>query len=200
MLNNPFSFLFFPHKQWQKVANASLGALRTSALYTFVLAALPCYAWYYGTTVSGWNLPGGNDLMFLSPDSALKIIIAFYCAIILALWGIGYAIHWMAGTYGSITTFTKGYAVAAYGATPLFIAGLVGFYPLLWLDLSIGVLAVAWAVYLLYSGLPVVMNIPTERGFLYASAVLGVCMVFLMVMMGATVVLWNFGFMPEFMD
>lgn len=200
MLNNPFSFLFFPHKQWQKVANASLGALRTSALYTFVLAALPCYAWYYGTTVSGWNLPGGNDLMFLSPDSALKIIIAFYCAIILALWGIGYAIHWMAGTYGSITTFTKGYAVAAYGATPLFIAGLVGFYPLLWLDLSIGVLAVAWAVYLLYSGLPVVMNIPSERGFLYASAVLGVCMVFLMVMMGATVVLWNFGFMPEFMD
>jgi len=138
--------------------------------------------------------------MFLSPDSALKIIIAFYCAIILALWGIGYAIHWMAGTYGSITTFTKGYAVAAYGATPLFIAGLVGFYPLLWLDLSIGVLAVAWAVYLLYSGLPVVMNIPSERGFLYASAVLGVCMVFLMVMMGATVVLWNFGFMPEFMD
>jgi uncharacterized membrane protein (Fun14 family) len=83
-------------------------------------------------------------LIYLSSDSALKIIIAFYCAIILSLWGIGYAIHWMAGTYGSITTFTKGYAVAAYGATPLFIAGLVGFYPLLWLDLSIGVLAVAW--------------------------------------------------------
>ena len=200
MLNNPFSFLFFPRRQWQKVASASIGALRTSALYTFVLAALPCYAWYYGTTVTGWHLPGGSDLIYLSSDSALKIIISFYCAIILSLWGIGYAIHWMAGTYGSITTFTKGYAVAAYGATPLFIAGLVGFYPLLWLDLSIGVLAVAWAVYLLYSGLPVVMNIPTERGILYASAVLGVCMVFLMVMMGATVVLWNFGFMPEFMD
>lgn len=200
MLNNPLSFLISPKKQWQAVAQASLGTLRTSALYTFVLAALPCFAWYYGTTVTGWRLPGGSELVHLTPDSALKIIIAFYCAIILALWGIGYAIHWMAGTYGSITTFTKGYAVAAYGATPLFIAGLIGFYPLLWLDLGVGMLAVGWAVYLLYSGLPVVMNIPAERGFLYASAVVGVCMVSLMAMMGATVVLWDLGLMPEFMD
>jgi len=200
MLNNPLSFLISPKKQWQTVANSSLNALRTSALYSFLLAALPCYAWYYGTTVTGWRLPGGGELVHLTPDSALKIVIAFYCAIVLALWGIGYAIHWMAGTYGSITTFTKGYAVAAYGATPLFIAGLVGFYPLLWLDLGVGMAAVGWAVYLLYSGLPVVMNIPVERGFLYASAVIGVCMVSLMAMMGTTVVLWDLGFMPEFMD
>ena len=60
--------------------------------------------------------------------------------------------------------------------------------------------AVGWAVYLLYSGLPVVMDIPAERGFLYASAVVGVCMVSLVAMMGVTVILWNLGFMPEFMD
>ncbi|HNN86241.1 MAG TPA: Yip1 family protein [Pseudomonadales bacterium] len=199
MINNPAGFLISPNKQWQKVANASLNELRTAALYVFVLAALPCYAWYYGTTVTGWRILGG-ELVFLSPDSALKIVIAFYCAIILALWGIGYAIHWMAGTYGSITTFTKGYAVAAYGATPLFIAGLAGFYPLLWLDLGLGTLAVSWAVYLLYTGLPVVMNIPKERGFLYASAVLGVSLVALVAMMGATVVLWDLGLMPVFAD
>ncbi len=200
MLNNPFNFLLSPKKQWQTVANASLNALRTSALYTFILAALPCYAWYYGTTTAGWQLPGGSELIRLAPDSALRIVIAFYCAIILALWGIGYAIHWMAGTYGSITTFTKGYAVAAYGATPLFLAGLAGFFPNLGLDLIIGMVAVSWAVYLLYTGLPIVMNIPEERGFLYASAVLGVCLVFLVAMMGATVVLWNFGLMPVFVD
>ncbi|MEZ5539936.1 MAG: Yip1 family protein [Pseudomonadales bacterium] len=200
MLNNPFNFLLSPKKQWQTVANASLNALRTSALYTFILAALACYAWYYGTTTAGWQLPGGSELIRLAPDSALRIVIAFYCAIILALWGIGYAIHWMAGTYGSITTFTKGYAVAAYGATPLFLAGLAGFFPNLGLDLIIGMVAVSWAVYLLYTGLPIVMNIPEERGFLYASAVLGVCLVFLVAMMGATVVLWNFGLMPVFVD
>ena len=61
---------------------------------------------------------------------------------------------------------TKGIVIAGLTATPLFIAGLVGFYPVLWLDLLVGVAAVSWAVYLMYLGIPIVMNIPEERGFL----------------------------------
>lgn len=199
MLNNPFAYLFSPGRQWQLVANSSLNSLRTSVPYVFIFAALPCIAWYHGTTEIGWRV-GDGDLVRLTPDSAIKLVVAFYCAIIAALGGIGLTIHWMAGTYGSITSFTRGFAIAAYGATPLFIAGIFGFYPLLWLDLTLGIVAVSWAVYLLYSGLPVVMNIPQERGFLYASAVIAVCLVFLMAMMGATVILWDLGLMPEFTD
>ncbi len=199
MLNNPFGYLFFPARQWQQVEDASLSRLRTSVLYMLVLAALPCIAWYHGTTEVGWRVADG-DIVRLTPDSALKLIMAFYCAIVAALGGIGLAIHWMAGTYGSITSFTRSFAIATYSATPLFMAGIFGFQPLLWRDLTLGILAVSWAVYLLYSGLPVVMKIPQERGFLYSSAVIGVCLVFLMAMMGATVILWDLGLMPEFTD
>lgn len=199
MLNNPFAYLFSPASQWQKVAAASLNQQRTSVIYVALFAILPCVAWYHGTTEIGWRV-GDGELVKLTPDSALKLIVAFYAAIMLALVGIGMAIHWMAGTYGSIASFTRGYAIAAYGATPLFIAGAFGFYPLLWLDMALGILAVSWAVYLLYTGLPVVMNVPAERGFLYASAVIAVCLVFLMAMMGATVILWDMGLMPEFID
>jgi hypothetical protein len=181
------------------VATASLNAQRTSVLYVALFAILPCIAWYHGTTEIGWRV-GGGELVKLTPESALKLIAAFYAAMMLALAGIGLAIHWMAGTYGSIASFTRGYAIAAYGATPLFIAGIFGFYPLLWLDMSVGIVAVSWSVYLLYTGLPIVMNVPAERGFLYASAVIAVCLVFLMAMMGATVILWDMGFMPEFKD
>lgn len=199
MLNNPFAFLISPAAQWQKVAAASLNQQRTAAIYVAVFALFPCLAWYHGTTEIGWRV-GAGELVKLTPDSALLLIVAFYAAIMLALAGIGLAIHWMAGTYGSIASFTRGYAIAAYGATPLFIAGIFGFHPLLWLDMSLGILAVSWSVYLLYTGLPVVMNVPAERGFLYASAVIAVCLVFLMAMMGATVILWDMGFMPEFKD
>lgn len=199
MLNNPFGYLFSPGKQWQAVAAATLNQQRSSVLYAFVFTLLPCIAWYHGVTAVGWQV-GAGDLVRLTPESALKLIVAFYAAVILALLGIGYTIHWMAGTYGSIASFTRGFAIASYGATPLFIAGMFGFHPLLWLDLGLGIAAVSWAVYLLYTGLPVVMNIPAERGFLYASAVIAVCLVFLMAMMGATVILWDMGFMPEFTD
>jgi hypothetical protein len=199
MLNNPLAYLISPNKQWHVVAAASLNQQRTSVLYAFIFTLLPCIAWYHGVTAVGWQVFGG-DLVRLTPDSALKLILAFYTAVILALAGIGLTIHWMAGTYGSIASFTRGFAIASYGATPLFIAGLFGFHPLLWLDLSLGIAAVSWAVYLLYTGLPIVMGIPAERGFLYASAVIAVCLVFLIAMMGATVILWDMGFMPEFTD
>ncbi len=199
MLNNPFSYLISPNKQWQAVAVATLNQQRTSVIYAFVFALLPCIAWYHGTTVVGWQV-GDGDVVRLTPASAIKLIAAFYTSIMLALVGIGFTIQWMAGTYGSIASFTRGFAIAAYAATPLFIAGTFGFYPLLWLDLCLGIAAVSWAVYLLYSGLPIVMDVPTERGFLYASAVIAVCMVFLMAMMGATVILWDMGLMPVFMD
>lgn len=199
MLNNPLGFLFKPKQQWQAVADATLNQQRTSAIYAFFMALLPCLAWYHGVTAVGWRVADG-EVIKLTPDSAALLIAAFYAAIILALTGIGYAIHWMAGTYGSIASFTRGFAIAVYGATPLFIAGCFGFHPLLWLDLGLGIAAVSWAVYLLYVGLPIVMQIPAERGFLYASAVIGVCLVFLMAMMGATVILWDLGLMPEFTD
>lgn len=199
MLNNPFAFLFSPDAQWQKVASATLNQQRTAAIYVALFAILPCVAWYYGTTEIGWRV-GEGDPVRLTPDSAIRLVCAFYAAIMLALAGIGAAIHWMAGTYGSIASFTRGYAIAVYSATPLLVAGTFGFYPLLWLDMALGIAAVSWSVYLLYKGIPIVMGVPPERGFLYASAVIAVCLVFLMAMMGATVILWDMGFMPEFHD
>jgi hypothetical protein len=37
-----------------------------------------------------------------------------------------------------------------------------------------------------------------ERGFLFASAVVAVCLVILIGIMGASVILWDMGFAPEY--
>ena len=95
---------------------------------------------------------------------------------------------------------TKGIVITGLTSTPLFIAGLVGFYPLLWIDLLIGVGAVSWSVYLMYLGIPIVMDIPEERGFLFSSAVVGVAMVILICLMVGSVILWDFGAAPAFTD
>ena len=64
----------------------------------------------------------------------------------------------------------------------------------------VAVLAVSWSLYLLYIGIPAVMHIPKEQGFLFASAIVAVCLVILIGMMGVTVVLWDMGLMPVFAD
>ena len=44
------------------------------------------------------------------------------------------------------------------------------------------------------------MRVPRERGYLFASAALAVALVMFIALMGATVVLWELGAMPEFTD
>ena len=71
-------------------------------------------------------------------------------------------------------------------------------YPVLWLNMLMGLPALAYTVYLLYSGLPIMMEIPTERGFLYSSAVLAVGLVALVAMLAMTALLWGMGLQPVF--
>lgn len=164
------------------------------------MALLPAVAWYFGTTQIGWSVGDDGEQIRLTRESARIICILFYLTMIVCVAIIGYFIHWMAETYGAQTTITRGIVTSGLIATPLFIAGLVGFHPILWLDMLIGVVAVCWAVYLMYLGIPIMMRVPEERGFLYSSAVLAIAMVILICLMVGSVILWDFGAAPAFTD
>ncbi|HUH38090.1 MAG TPA: Yip1 family protein [Spongiibacteraceae bacterium] len=192
--------LFFrPRQQWQRVSDKLPGSLPAVLVYPLVMALLPAIAWYNGTVNVGWKL-GDGDIVRLTHDSAVPMIVLFYLVMVLAVIGIGYMVHWMSATYGAESTVVKGIAIAALTATPLFVAGAVGFLPNFWLDLLVGIIAVCYAVYLLYLGVPIVMGVPEERGFLFASAVVSVCLVALVAIMGVSIIMWDMGAAPSFTD
>lgn len=83
-------------------------------------------------------------------------------------------------------------------AAPLFVAGVAGVYPVFWFGILLGSAVVAYAVYLLYSGIPIVMNIRPARGFLFAGAVVAVGLAIAIAVMGATVVFWELISAPVF--
>ena len=199
MIANVFGVLFRPNVQWQKIADKDEFPLVKAVLMVLAMACVPAIAWYYGTTNIGWVVGDGESVR-LTADSAAVIIVLFYFAMVASVCSIGYMIHWMASTYGSESSTAKGITIAGLVATPLFFAGITGFFPSYGFDLIIAVLALAYAVYLLYTGIPAVMRIPKERGFLFASAVLAFCMVLVMVIMGASVILWDMGAAPSFTD
>jgi hypothetical protein len=106
-------------------------------------------------------------------------------------------IQWMAETYGKPQTLARCVVFAAYVATPLFLIGLMMFYPILWLNMLLGLPAVAYCIFLLYSGTPVVMEMETEKGFLFASSIVGLGLVAMVAILATTVVLWGYGFGPQ---
>lgn len=194
---NSLQLLVQPRRGWENLAEHMPATLPSALLYSMVFAALPAAAWYFGTTTIGWKV-GSDDAVRLTAESAQRIVIAFYLVMIAAVVAIGYTVHWMAQTYGAQSSVARGIALAGFTATPLFIAGAVGFHPHLVLALALGVIAVGYAVYLLYTGIPIVMRIPQERGFLFASAVIAVALVILIAIMGASVILWDLGLAPVF--
>lgn len=200
MIQHAVGLLVRPTTQWRNVSAMPESSLQALLLYPWIFAILPAVAWYYGTSHIGWTVGDNGETIRLTRESARLICILFYLTMIACVTVIGYAIHWMAATYGAQTTVTRGIVTAGLIATPMFFAGAVGFYPILWLDMLIGVVAISWSVYLMYLGIPIMMGIPQERGFLYASAVLAIAMVILICLMVGSVMLWEFGAAPTFTD
>ncbi len=200
MIQHTIGLLSAPSRQWRRIAELPPSSFNTLALYACIMAILPAVAWYYGTTQIGWTVGDHGETIRLTKASSRQICILFYFTMVTCVAIIGYFIHWMSRTYGADSSFAKGIVIAGFTATPLFIAGLTGFYPILWLDMLIGVAAVSWAVYLLYLGIPIVMGIPEERGFLFSSAIMAIAMVILICLMVGSVILWDFGMAPAFTD
>lgn len=60
----------------------------------------------------------------------------------------------------------------------------------------LGLPALAYTVFLLYTGLPIMMGISEDRGFLFSSAVLAVGLVTLVALLAITAILWGSGLGP----
>jgi len=200
MIQHTFGLLVNPGNQWKTIAELPEKSLNMLVLYPFIFAILPAVAWYYGTSQVGWTVGEYDEPVKLTIESARTLSILFYLGMVSSIAISGYFIHWMAATYGANSSVAKCIVVTGLTASPMFITGLVGFQPVLWVDLLIGVGAVSWSVYLLYLGIPIVMGIPEERGFLFSSAVLAIALVMLICLMVSSVILWDMGAAPAFTD
>ena len=85
--------------------------------------------------------------------------------------------------------------------------GILGAFAFRVVATTFAVYLMAWewvkllgGLYLLYLGIPIVETVPQERGFLFASAVVAVCLVILIAIMGASVILWDMGAAPEYIN
>lgn len=196
-LSHAPGLIFNPKQEWQKISQEDNNIPGLLYGYILILALIGPVAGYYGTTTSGWQI-GGREAVKLTSESALTIAILYYLAVVAVVIGLGLMVRWMCKTYGGNTSLNRCVALSAYVSTPIFLVGIVELYPVLWVDLIFGLVALAHAVYLLYSGVPVLMDISEDRGFLMSSSLLALGLVALVSLIALTALLWGFGFQPEF--
>jgi len=195
-LINGLMLMFAPSKAWQAIADDAPSTGKVLSLHTILLALIPAVCWYIGVTQYGWDVAG--ETMRLTAESALPMCVMFYFACVGGVVFLGFMVQWMSTTYGDEASLSQGIALISYTATPFFIAGVLGLYPILWLDIMLGMAVACYCIYLLYAGVAPVMRVARERGFLYASAVFAVALVSFVGLLTVTVLVWDFGPAPEY--
>lgn len=197
MLKRVWGLFTNPQQEWKNIHQEDCSIGKCFFSYVLFFAAIPPVSGFIGTTQIGWRI-GNGDLVKLTAESAFSLALLTYLTMLVGVFTIGKLIHWMGQTYGANQELQRCVSLAVHTATPLFVIGIMGLYPVLWLNVLIGLPAMAYTVYLLYTGVPIMMEISEERGFLFSSAVLGVGLVSMVAILAATVVIWDVGLGPVF--
>ncbi|CAM3666613.1 Yip1 family protein [Parendozoicomonas haliclonae] len=198
-LTHAWGLFTHPNQEWRSIREEQPSVLNFILSYLLLMAAIPAICGYLGTSMTGWQLPGGSETVYLTQQSAAIMSVLAYFATVAAIISIAAFVHWMAKTFDTNPTFAQCLAFTAYTATPLLIGGIAGLVPSLWLATIVGTAMICWSAYLLYTGIPVFMDIPFEKGLVFASSVLCVALVVLVSTMAVTVTLWNLGAGPVYL-
>lgn len=194
ILNHLWGIYAHPKEEWHVIEQRH-ESVSFSLSHILIVALIPAIMAYYSAVHLGWSI-GVGDRVFLEQPDGLMMAVGIYLGLVGGVFGLAYMIHWMSKTFDSEPTYTQALEIASYTATPLFMVAFAAFYPELWFIISVGLVGLSYSVYLLYTGVPIVMNIPEDKGFIYASSVVTVGLVFLVVLMTGSIVLWGWAFNP----
>lgn len=169
-----WDLLRHPTREWRVIADETAG-LR-SLIFRFVLPLVvigPVCAWLGGL------LFGVKMGALVFPPDPVSATVGAAVAVLLKLAGlfvVAMMIDALAPSFGGKQDRTRAVKLAAYSATPIWVAGVFALYPPLWM---LGVVGL-YAIYVMYAGLPVMMRTQGRRSWLYALLVGGVAMVMIM--------------------
>ncbi|TYK66450.1 Yip1 family protein [Colwellia echini] len=198
ILNHIWGLYAHPKEEWHVIEKRH-ESLSYSLIHILTIALIPSICSFYAAAYIGWTI-GVGDPIKISVASAQLMAISMYFALIFGVFALAVLIQWMAKTFDSKPDFVQALELASYTATPLLMVGITTLFPVLWFVALAGMAAVAYSIYLLYSGVPIMMNIPEEKGFIYSSSVVTCGLVLLVTLMAGTAIMWTMGFGPEFVS
>lgn len=203
ILEHTLGILLHPDSEWKAIRNERHSVAQVFLSHVPILALIPCVSMYFGVTQTGWSI-GDGDAVRLTQESALWLCGLTYFAMMAGVFVLGEFINWMSITYGVSDNAERrhyeGTALAVYLTTPVFLAGIIGLYPDPVIYSVVHILAGAYSVYLVYEGIPILMNIEKDRAFMYASSVVTVGLVMLVMVRVGSVIVWGMGVGPVYAD
>ncbi|MEM6050900.1 Yip1 family protein [Erwinia sp. P7711] len=192
-MNHVWGLLAHPDREMRDIKQENETISHHYTHHVLLMALIPVLCAFIGTTQIGWDL-GAEQTIALSLMNAFALAVLFYALILGGVAVMGRVIYWMARDYPQRPSLQRCTVFAGYVATPLFLSGLVALYPLVWLCVFVGTLALVYTGYLLYVGIPLFLNIDREESLRFSGSTLAIGVLVLEVLLAMTVVLWGYGY------
>jgi hypothetical protein len=155
-----------PATEWTKIEVEPSDAAHLLTSYVALLALIPAISGFIGACVFGVVVPGGATLRAPVLDGLFGTVFSYVmsCAAVLVL---ALVINLLAPMFAGRRGFDRAFKLAVYSYTPLWLAGIFLLAP----GLRFLVLAGFYGAYLLWIGLPLLMQTPGPKVPAYAAAI-----------------------------
>ena len=153
------AIMFTPQAEWPAVASESSDAL--ALRYIAILALVPALA----RLIGGWLIGGYTPFLSALIGAAVAYALSFVTVFVVAL-----AVDLLAPRFGGQRGYSRALRLTAYSFTPVWLAGIFLLVP----GASFLVLLGLYGFYLMWTGLPVLMQSPASRALAYVIAVAAV--------------------------
>jgi hypothetical protein len=170
LLHRVKAILLTPHSTWPAIAQEKGEASGLFMRYVAILALIPALARFIGASLVGWYAP-----IVASLAGALVTYLASFAII----YGLALLVDAMAPRFGGQKGFAGALKLAVYSSTPVWLAGIFLLVP----GLSFLVILGLYGGYLLWAGLPILLQVPAEKALPYAAVVAG-CALTIVVALG----------------
>jgi hypothetical protein len=165
--------LLTPDTEWLAIARESSDTSALFIRYVAILAVIPALARFIGAALVGWYAP-------IWPSLAGTLVI--YLSGFAIVYGLALIIDVLAPMFRGHRNFAAALKLAVYSTTPVWIAGIFLLVP----GLSFLIILGLHGAYLLWTGLPILMQSPVEKTLPYAVTAVG-CALMMAIGLGLSV-------------
>lgn len=190
-----FSSLYQPRVAFRELSTLDPAPASILFRYSIWLLLLPPVFAFIGASNFGWRL-GAAEPLRMETNALLLVSVGYLFVLLFGLVSTAVISRWMATTYGANTNLGRHIALITIVGEPLAVASIVHLYPNVLLNVLIFIPTVIWSMYLLYTGIPVALETPAERGMLMASSLVGWLLVAAVSLLGLSMSLWTLGVGP----
>ena len=177
-----------PAQEWPVVAAEPGTPAGIVAGYVAPLAAIAPIASFIGLCIIGVGVPFFGTYRVGFPEGLVQAAVSFLFALI-GIFVLAAIVNALAPSFAGQRNWLAALKVTAYSYTPSFLAGILLVFPPLGI---LAILAGLYGIYLLYTGLPVIMGAPRANAPVYTLTVVG-CAIVLGLAFGAATFIVRMG-------